>query len=103
MYGIGMQEFIVIFILLFILGLPIAISLLLRSKYPNNLAVGMILSFLFVPFGQLYLKRGAPYIISLVFIGIALYFISPNGKIAGLLITAISMGVMYFRFKKIET
>lgn len=97
---IGTTEIIVILmfvLLIFFLVLP----LILRKRYPYKLWVGIVLCLL-VGTGQLYLPGGLKFVILLGILYVVLkpLFVSP---ILALLVTNLfSVGIMYWRFLKLE-
>ena len=98
MYGIGLWEILILLIILVIIVGPILLSLFLRKKYPRKMWVGIVLSFFFAPFGQLYLEGGAVYIIALiVIIAVALQY----GTGYFFLSNIVSAIIMYYRMRKV--
>jgi hypothetical protein len=67
MFNVSFPEVIIIIILVLILGLPwILITNFLKKKYPGRMWLGILLTIIFVPFGQLYLDGGIYWMIALI-------------------------------------
>jgi len=64
MFGIGGPELLVVFIIFF-LFFPIWLSSFLRKRWPGKMWIGLIMSFVFAPLGQLYVEGAALWIIIL--------------------------------------
>jgi hypothetical protein len=100
MFGIGVPELIVIFILLFLLILPIWLSLFLRKQFPGKIWLGLLLSFIFTPLGQLYLEGAILWIILLFICHVIIKVLLGNLMLAWLLTMILSSMIMYYRLLK---
>jgi hypothetical protein len=100
MFGLGMQEFLILGALVIILALPIVLSLYLRKVAPGRMSVGLPLSLIFVPFGQLYLQGAAIYIGLLIIALLIFYFAIPSALGYFLATGIASAGIMYYRLKE---
>ena len=100
-YGIGIPEALIILVIFSIaVGIPLGVTLLLRKVNPNKTWIGILLSFIFCPFGQFYLKGAWVFFLILILINTLLlvYFLDYGWFIAAIL----SAGIMYFRLKSLK-
>jgi len=65
MFGMGAMESIAIILLVVLIVAAIWLTFFLKKKYPNNIWIGFILSFLLPPIGQLYIAGALPWITAL--------------------------------------
>jgi len=100
MFGIGAPELIVILVLLLFLILPIWLSLFLRKKYPDKIWLGLLLSFLFTPLGQLYVEGAIIWIIVLFVCHVIFNSVVGNIALAWTLTSILSSMIMYYRLLK---
>ncbi|CCO22878.1 hypothetical protein [Maridesulfovibrio hydrothermalis] len=99
MSGIGVNE---IFLLILLIGatlFPVWLGFRLRRTKPGLLWIGMLLSVLFGPVGQVYVKGWLPWVLILLGVMIGAQQLLP-ANIAMLLMLVSSPLVMLFRMRK---
>lgn len=101
MFGLGIPELIVILLLILLLVLNIWLPDYLRKKYPNKIWIGLILCFLFLPLGQLYVDGAAIWIIAL-FVSMGIFrSIFGDSTLAWLSTSILSAMIIYYRLLKV--
>lgn len=100
MFGLGIPELIVVFILLLLVVLSFWLPRYLKKKQPGKIWIGLLLSFILPPFGQLYVDGSAIWIIALFFGHVIFKSVSGNLAIAWLLTSVLSSMIMYYRLLK---
>jgi hypothetical protein len=98
MFGLGMQELIVLLIILLVIIVPIWITIRLKKKTPNKQWIGILLSIIFCPWGHLYIEGSAGYIIALFILA----GISKALTGAFILPFIASPLIMWYRFTKLS-
>ena len=96
MFGIGLQELFVLFMLLFLLS-PIILTVLLRKYFPNRLWIGVLLC-LYSPAGLFYIKGGLKYFISLAIVYVILRALIGSDIYLLIFTNTVSALLMYIRF-----
>jgi len=97
----GIQEILVIILVIAILLFSIGLPLILRKYFPNKLWVGIILC-LFLGTGQLYLPSGIKYIIGLGIFYVILKILFKDATLALIVANLLSVGIIYWRFLKLN-
>jgi|GEM_PF-2154690 len=101
--GIGLPEIIVIFFVIHSIFVPIWITIRLSKKYPSKKWLGIVLSLLFGPIGQLYIIKGSAKWIIIVLLCVAFILVpTKNYAISYFIGNIISAITMYYRMPKNE-
>jgi len=87
--------FIFICLICVFMVLPICLSSFLKGKYPRKVWIGVLLAFIFFPFGQCYLEEATWYIVGLWLTFSLFKLLFP--EIAWLSASIISGMIMYYR------
>ena len=101
MYGMGLQELIVVLILIIFIIFPLYLPFLLKKRFPNRLWIGLTLCFISGS-AQFYLTGGLKYFIALAILYVFLKMLIGNDLYALLIDGFFSAGVMYWRFLKLR-
>jgi hypothetical protein len=102
MFGFGTTEIIISLVILLVLLGPVFLTLFLKKRFPNRKNLGIFLSLLFAPVGQLYLEGATLY-----FIVLFVFYLLMNGTFQQPLVvwianSILSALVMLYRFAKLE-
>lgn len=98
MYGIGMQELMILVIVALFIAFA-ALPFILRKRYPDKLWLGIVLCLLNPGMGQFYLLGGLKYFIGLAVLFMILKQVVGSGY-AWVVSDLASVGIMYWRFLK---
>jgi len=99
MFPFDLKDILNITVVLFLVGLPIWLTLLLRKILPDNYWLGLLLGLILVPFGHFYLKGGFIYMIFLTVFAFLLLLFTQNDVVLGITISLASLALMHLRFK----
>jgi len=97
----GGAEILVIILVVAILIFSVGLPLILRKYFPNKLWIGIILC-LFLGTGQLYLLGGVKYLIGLGIFYVILKTLFKDATLASIVANLLSIGIIYWRFLKLN-
>lgn len=99
---IGFYELLILLLGLFVVFIPFFITIFLRKRYPGKIWLGILLSIILNPIGQLYIEKAIIYIIILfVFFSLSNALIS-NVGLSWFFTDILSAMIMYYRLIKVR-